>query len=287
MYNTGIDIKGVFMKRVIYTLTAIFSAVAAAVLIIEPIAAIERSGYFFFDSSPFPEIIAILALGILSIVQLKKHTPRIMLILCGCVFFESVHTIDCRYLFGLLLMAAALTPAVYELSRYGMAARQEPVMREKRRRLLIAAIPLALALAAYRVMLSIMQSVIIEYDYFFYPFGDVIYYPSGIIGILALLFAAAFCASMNRRTSALYRMFIAGFIVSDALGTFLLYYNTIFLRSYLPDTAVKMFILFEIVYALFILLISLHSSMTKRGSLLPQDAPDMTEQAFNNSIKEG
>ncbi len=273
------------MKRIIYILAAIFSAVAALIFIIEFISGMgEYSVYyggFFFYLYRCPEIAVLVVFSIFSVVQLKKHTPKIMLVLCGYVFLEAALTLNGQYLLGLLLMSTALIPAIYEFSRYGMMVRQQPKKSEKRRWLLAAGAALALGLTAYRVFLSIMQAVRIEYDgSITYPLGGaLIYYPSGIIGIAVLLSAAAFCFLTNRRTGVLYRMFFTGCILFDALNTILLYYNVIFLSDHIPDTSVRIFVLFEALYALFILFILLHALLTRRSGLVTPEAPDITELA--------
>lgn len=269
------------MKRIIYTLTAIFSTSAAAILIIMYIESINEFGEFFYPNSLI--IIAVLlALGVLSVIQLKMSTPRILLILSGYIFFETVMTINSsQYLFGLLFMAAALIPAVYELSHYGMAVRQEPRRSEKSRWMLAAAPVLALALCAYTIMLIVTQASLNKS-------GSVMLFPMDYSGIAALLSAAAFCALMNRHTSVLYRMFFSGCVIFYGIQSIPSQY--FFMDYYLSDSADMLFITMSVIYALFVLLIFVHAILTWRGDLknkITREAQDQTGQAFNNAVKEG
>lgn len=264
------------MKRIIYILTAILSASAAAIFIIEYILSINQSGFYI------PYFIAVLlAISILSFIQLKKPTPRIMLLLCGYVFFESVLMIKYMYLFGMLLMAAALVPAVYELSHYGMMVRQEPQQSEKNRWMLAAALPLALALCAFMVMLIVTQASLDTT-------GGVMVFPMDYSGIAALLCTAVFCALMSRRTSVLYRLFFAGCVIFYAVQS--ISSNYFIMHYFLPDSADIFFISMAAIYLLFISLIMVHTLITRRGSLtskLTREAQDHTGQAFDDAVKEG
>lgn len=265
------------MKRIIYTLTAILSAVAAAIHIIESI-----TDLYQFGTTAIPDILiyrgiqiaVLLAISILSFVQLKKPTPRIMLLLCGYVFYESVLMINYMYLFGLLLMAAALVPAVYELSHYGMLVRQEPRQIEKNGWMLAAALALSLALCACRAMLIITQASL-------NTSGGIPSFSIDYLGISTLICAAVFCALMSRRTSMLYRMFFTGCVVFDTIRTiFTLYF---FMQYFISDYATIFFISMAAIYAIFVLLILVHALLTRRGSLIIKGAPDITELAFNNA----
>lgn len=259
------------MKRIIYTLTAIFSAITAAVSIIEYITNINEYGEFYFDFYRCTFIPVLLAFSVFSLIQLKKHTPRVMLIFSGYALFAASMTMYNSYLCCLLLLAAALMPAIYELSHYGMAVRQEPKRSGQFRWMLIAAMAMALALTAYRVMVSIYQSALYNYD-------TLDPYSVDIMGISVLLSAAVFCALMNRRTSVLYRMFFTGCIVFDAILTVLPRYG-FFSFGYPSDAGRILFISVTAVYALFVLLMLLHAFLTRHDGLVSQERGDSIQQA--------
>jgi hypothetical protein len=267
------------MKRRIYLITAILSALTVVMFYAELIAEGER----FFDLDFYILIGGVLALGILSAVQLIKHTPRLVLILCGYAFIASSMTsYYCSFShssFGyihlgtLLLMATALTPAVYEFSHYGMMVRREPIMRGQGRwRWLVTA---TIALTVYRVLPLLFQSVISRCGTLEEYLRN---YSIDIMGIAALICFAVFCGLMDRRTSSLYRMFFTGCILFDAFQTVFPLYG-FFSRLSHPDTVITLFVLLEVLYALFILLILIHALFTRRGGLITQEQTDAARQA--------
>lgn len=266
------------MKRIIYTLTAVFSAASAVLLIADYITYISESGKFSFILYRDPLIAVLLGLCVLSVVQLKKHTPGIILVFCGYVFISSSEgfgygLIGCDYFGTLLLMAAALTPAVYELWRYGMAARQEPkAPGQGRWRWLVTA---AIVVTAYRVLPFIMETVIGNYDSLDNFLGN---RTADIMGICALICFVIFCGLMNRRTSALYRMFFTGCILFDAVQTVFPSYGFLS-HNFPPEKTGVIFVLFYVIYVLFILLILLHAFLTRRDGLLPQEIADSAQQS--------
>lgn len=266
------------MKRIIYILTAIISAAAAVLLIIDYIAYINESGKFSFILYRDPLIAVLLGLCVLSIVQLKKHTPKIVLVFCGYIFIASSLMFGYGYIgydyFGtLLLIAAALTPAVYELSCHGMLVRQEPKRSGQGRWpwLLTATI----ALAACRLLPLMFQSAVSRSDTLEDYLGS---YTTDVMGIATLVCFAVFCGLMNRRTSGLYRMFFTGCILFDAFQTVFPLYGY-FSNLPSPEPVRTMFVFIEALYALFILLILIHAFLTRRDGMLPQGCTDITPQS--------
>jgi hypothetical protein len=266
------------MKRIIYMLTAVFSAIAASILIIENITDVNQYASSFFNYRSIDTTV-LLALCIFSVIQFKRHTPRIILILCGYVFIASSSVSygywGYSYFSTLLFMASALVPAVYEFSHYGTAARQDPKVHEQSRwRWLTKA---AIALASCRALPFFLQ-VIIQIN-INASSGILEYYSTDIMGIAALVCYAIFCGLMDRRTSGLYRAFFTGCIIFDAIQTVFIDYNRFFTNA-LPDpTAKALFVLFEVIYALFVLLILAHAFLTRRDGLLTQERLDATQRA--------
>lgn len=265
------------MKRIIYTLTAIFSAAAAALLIIDYIIYVIESGEFYFNLYRVPLIAVLLALILMSVIQLKKHTPGVILVLCGYVFIASsgiYSYLGVNYLEVLLLMAAALTPAIYEFSHYSMMVLQEPKANGQGRwRWLNKA---AIAVTVFRVWPFILQLYIdIRIDSNINISES---YSTDIMGISALICFAVFCGLMSRRTSALYRMFFTGCILFDAVQTVFIDYSLFISHIFQGSMARTLFVFFEILYALFILLILIHAFLTKRDGMLPSERTDVMKQ---------
>lgn len=270
------------MKRIIYTLTAVFSAASVVLLAVDYIVYFNEIGEFHLTFYRDPLIAVLAALCVLSVVQLKKRTPRLILVLCGYVFTSTslgfgYGITSYGYLGTLLLMAVALTPAIYELWRYGMAARQEPTARAQDRWgwLLTAAI----VITAYRVLPFMFRTVAGNYDSIDNFLGN---RTADIMGICALVCFAVFSGLMNRRTSALYRTFFAGCILFDAVQTLFPSYG--FFSELLSSGLLRtIFVILGGLYALFILLILVHAFLTRHDSLLPQepayDAPQVETPA--------
>ncbi len=266
------------MKRTIYILTAFISAVTVAVLYIEYISEVDLSGGYFFSPERSMLIAAVLALVVLSAVQLIKHTPGLILIVCGFVFIasSSAQYNDMYYsrFSALLLLAAALIPAVYEFSHHGMMVRREPMAQwQSRWRWLTKAVAALAAFRSFPFLLNIMIDIRINA-------GSNILgsYSADILGISALICFAVFCRLMDRRTSALYRAFFTGCIIFDAVQTVFIGNNRFFSNTFPNQTVKALFIFLEIIYVLFILLILIHAFLSRRASLISQVYDEVSRQ---------
>lgn len=228
----------------------------------------EMAGYIF-------DACAISVLGILSLMQLKRSTPRLILIFSGAAFFASFGYISDFQLWGFLCLVAGLLPALYEFITYGKLLKGSTFQMQQYGKMLTAAGVMA-CLCIITGIYSMISSAMFYANKSF-PIPPAYYL--GIIGIVQSICIAVFCFLRTRRTSVFYRMF---FIGPSALGALFFPINITF---YLIMYAQPGYFYVDPVYyigstisiALVILILS-HASKTRHDGILPQESVALPQQ---------
>lgn len=227
----------------------------------------DRPALWYPFVSRLVQLGAIIVFVIFALVQLKKSTPRLMLLLSGAVLFDSISLIAYSQWFGLFFLAAGIIPAILEISRVPKPVGKPTMVREKYEGLLMAAGVIGILSAAYLIITAISLTFTYINLKIFIP----VYlytYAMSVSGIVQCVCVGAFCFRKELRASVLYRMFFVG---SAAVNVLLMpvsiaYYciQQIYVFSNIAQLAL---------ITAMVLLVLIHTVKTRRFSLLPQECP--------------
>ncbi len=197
------------MKYTVYIMTALISIASGAILLLTPI--MEATSYMVV--SPLFEIrICALALSAtLSVVQLFKSMPRLMLLSTGMTLPLVMQLLLSGILIWLPVLTAALLPALYELIHRLCMVRALPALRTKSALLGVTAVAVFVSGAFYLVMMisgMVMLMHMRQYAYY------ALVYVEPVISCVAI---GLFCLLKDNGANVLYRMFFAGSIVTGLL----------------------------------------------------------------------
>lgn len=175
------------MKYAVTILSALLAAVAAVLLAVRGLDLLDTGSSLLF--------VSMIALVVLAVIQFFKTTPRILLMFCGLGASLAVGAFAQGWLPALLMLAAAVMPAVYVLTGWARQVKAEPLRPEKNK-ILIAAGVMASIYAVYQVVAGVLTAGSAE-DWL----------GSGLAGTAGL---AVFCFLNRRKTSVFYRLMFFG-----------------------------------------------------------------------------
>ena len=147
---------------------------------------------------------------VVALVNLKKETPKLLMLFGGSVGFWGAYLTAMGWTSGLLLVVAGLAVLVVMYMRLELLYREEPVAKVKSKMLVIAgvlSVLVALVQIAYAVFIAMVfgsnRTPEVSTAYFFVG----LIYLAGSVGL------AAACFAKNHRASVYYRMFFLGVMV--------------------------------------------------------------------------
>lgn len=274
------------MRKVVYITTALLATAFTVLSVLYIIDTINDNHSFIgFEESLLWQIVmpnffitaASLTFAILSLLQLKKSTPKLILLFCGNAFLASTNAIFMgSWWFHLIYFIAGLLPALYELIKYGSLVKQAPFQRQRYDGVMIASGVLSSICIAFCIysLLSYMSL----YNGFETEFTAYIYY-STAIGVIQCICTAVFCFFKRRRTGVLYRMF---FIGSSVMSGILLPVNVAYIVA-ISSTASYVYVdpvrvLGSLVSLSLVILIIVHTVKTRRDGILPQQPAPLAQQ---------
>ncbi len=266
------------MKYAIYILAALLAATVAVLILLNMVEYIG-SGYdtpnnpfywYTFITNIF-DISIILIFAVLSLIQLKKTTPRLILIFSGYMVLCNISfALQIRWWFALCIVAGLLS-AVYEFVKHGIRVKKAPFHAERYGRLLIFAGILACINIAYGIYSAIKN---MPYNGLYQDI-PIFYYSSFAVGIVIGICIPVFCFIQNRRTGVLFRMF---FIGPSALNGLLFPVSVVF---YLIQSDYFSFdplsIIGSVLSVSLAALVLIHAFKTRHDPIIPHDSEDSAE----------
>lgn len=206
------------MRKAVYIIAAALSAAAAVYMLFEAIHTMSSRSKPFEDPldwysnvQSFYYIAYFIVMAVLSLIQLKKSTPKIMLIFSGAVFFTSLGFFFIFSVWYLIFMivgvAAGLIPAVYEFIKHGRLVKKAPFWNQKYDGIMIASGVIACVCILFSVYAMISNiNLYLRHER---ELLAVICF-QGVVSVSGGVIRAVFCFLRNRRTSVLYRIFFIG-----------------------------------------------------------------------------
>ncbi len=266
------------MKYAVYILTALLAVIVIVFILLNMIEYID-SAYDAFNSPSFwypfliniYDIAVLVTYGVLSLIQLKKSTPRLILIFSGYIFFNNIGFAFQFRSWFLLCIIAGLLSAAYEFIKHGRQVKKAPCQYERYRGLLIAAGVLAFINVAYGVL-----RIIPDYNIIFHGILLIFCY-SIVVGFITSICICIFCFIRHRRTSILYRMFFIGpYVIGAVFIPSNIVYNLVLSES--SDNFTTSDPIGIIISLMLTILILIHTLKTRHDSILPQGAAGPPQQ---------
>lgn len=158
-------------------------------------------------------LLSIAALVVLSIIQIKKDTPKLMMITCGAVLINSIRNILCG-IPGAFLAAAALLPIIMILFSKKFKEMPDTEPRQKNDKLLI--------IAGILLSLLLVGSMYSYYDYYMTEFISDLTVPIWVyilplIGIALNVGKMLTCFIYKKKSSLMLRLLFFGFAIWNAI----------------------------------------------------------------------
>ncbi len=200
------------MKYTVYIMTALIAIASGAILLLTPI--MEATSYMVVPPLFEIRMCALALSATLSVVQLFKSMPRLMLLSAGMTLPLVMQLLLSGIFIWLPVLAAALLPALYELIYHGRIAKALPVLRVLRVKGALLGVAAAAAFvsgAFYLVMMiSAMLMLVHMSQYAYYA----LVYVEPAISCVAI---GLFCLLKDNGVNVLYRMLFAGSVVTGLL----------------------------------------------------------------------
>ncbi len=274
------------MKKIVYISTALLAAAYTVLLTLEFIEIINKdygSLIAFHEeivtiSSYSIITVTSLVFAALSLIQLKKSTPRLILLFSSYAFFSSVDFVFAeKWWIPFLYLIAGLLPAVFELIRHGRLVKISPLQQQRYDGMLIAAGVLSIICIAFHIYAFLSDVQLYK------RFGSDIlasYYYNFAVGSIRFVCTGLFCFFKYRRTGVFYRIF---FIGSAAIGF-------LFFPFYIIDTMIRaanatysyvdpLRIVGSMIPFALVFLILIQAFKTRHDSLISREHMDITPQA--------
>ena len=147
---------------------------------------------------------------VVALVNLKKETPRLLMLVGGSVGFWGTYLTAMGWTSGLLLVVASLAVLVVMYMRLESLYQEEPAAKVKGKMLVVAgvlSVLVGLVQIAYAVFIAMM------FGSNGAPQMSTAYFFVGLIYLAGSLGLAAACFAKNHRASVYYRMFFLGVMV--------------------------------------------------------------------------
>ena len=257
-------------------LLAVLSVVALILMAAGPRVILWYDNVYWLDAiikSLLPAVMV--AAVVVALVNLKKETPKLLMLFGGSVGFWGAYLTAMGWTSGLLLVVAGLAVLVVMYMRLELLYREEPVAKVKSKMLVIAgvlSVLVALVQIAYAVFIAMVfgsnRTPEVSTAYFFVG----LIYLAGSVGL------AAACFAKNHRASVYYRMFFLGVMV---VMTALMAGNVLFTLQLFGLSFVSyiVFIAYAAVLAVLVLVL-VHTIRTrKQPAALAEAADEAAEQA--------
>jgi len=218
------------------------------------------------------------ALIILALIQLKRSTPKLLLLFGGAVFFGSTSMVVAMEWYGLLLAAAGILCAILEISRV-----PKTVFKASRRKydgLLIAAGVIAIVYAIYGIVLILSDTFsLLSTSYRMPAKAYLIIYYTDILLMITTIGVSVFSLNKKIHAGMLYLIFFLG---SFLLRVILIPAKVMFEISYTPlqiDASVLIMdaLIFLLTLALLILIL-IYTVKMQKDDRLPQQPQGIEPQ---------
>lgn len=261
------------MKRVVYILAAVLAIIATVIMTSDIVrqAALHYHGellasmpiqWYALANDLIKACISLL-FAAAAVVQLIKATPRVILLLSGTAVFMAVQAISVGQYLLLLVLAACLITALYELVLYGRRVKRLPV-RPVKRGLLIAAGVIA-ALYAALTAINIIALLLSPIPKSLVAVVSVMVSPAGLAALAVL------CFLKNWRAGDFARVFLVG----ESLLSVLLWpvnIANLLMRNTSP-TIISVSVLVGMTSIVLVVFVLVHAAKHRREDNIPP-APD-------------
>lgn len=260
------------MKRALYVVSATLAAAVVAFYVWRSIS--YRAGFTTLGADPkkwYVVISSYVQIGIFftfalsALFQLKKSTPRLLLLLSGVVVFGGLIILLDGQLIGLILAIAGIIPAILEISRVPRPVDEPLKVREKYDGLLIAAGVFALLCTACSIV-TVIQSILIYTSLKLFIPTYLYAYAMSALRLVQFISLSIFCFRKQLRASVLYRMFFVG---SAARAVLLLPLTIVY---YSLSRMVPLMEWIDIPLFTGMVLLLIHTAKTRKSRSLPWES---------------
>ena len=192
-------------------LLAVLSVVALILMAAGPRVILWYDNVYWLDAiiNSLMPTVAVAAV-VVALVNLKKETPRLLMLVGGSVGFWGAYLTAMGWTSGLLLVVASLAVLVVMYMRLESLYQEEPAAKVKGKMLVVAgvlSVLVGLVQIAYAVFIAMM------FGSNGAPQMSTAYFFVGLIYLAGSLGLAAACFAKNHRASVYYRMFFLGVMV--------------------------------------------------------------------------